>query len=242
MNDFAEKMWKNSEEKNSRLILALDVSEENVEEGNVEEKCLSILDETSEYLAGVKIGYSLVLKTGLEIITKISERNQTPIIADFKIADIPYISKQIANRAFEAGADSVICHGFTGEDSLESILEAAEEKGERGVFVVSNMSHPGGEQFIQPVKSDILEMVKSAGATGIIGPATRPEQVEKLRNEAGEDLLILTPGIGAQGGQPGDAVKFGADFEIVGRAIYTSDNPGDSAAKIRDQINENFEG
>jgi len=238
--EFKKNIEKFSRKNKSNLILALDISEENVKNGKVEEKSLSVLNETSEYIAGVKIGYSLVLKTGLEIIEKINKDTSIPIIADFKIADIPPISQQIATRAFEAGANAVISHGFTGKDSLEAIIQKAEGGG-KGVFVVSNMSHPGGKKFIQPVKSQILEMVKEANATGIIGPATRPEQVESLRSEAGEDLLILTPGIGAQGGKPGDAIKHGADYEIVGRAIYTSDSPKKSAAQIRDKINNNAE-
>lgn len=238
---FKEEIENVSRKNKSKLILALDISEENAKNGKVEEKCLSILDETSEYIAGVKIGYSLVLKTGIEIIDKISNSTSIPIIADFKIADIPPISQQIATRAYESGANAVISHGFTGEDSLEAIIQKAKEEGDKGVFVVSNMSHPGGKKFIQPVKNQILEMVKEAEATGIIGPATRPEQVQSLRSKAGEDLLILTPGIGAQGGKPGDAIKHGADYEIVGRAIYTSKSPKESAAEIRDEINENAE-
>ncbi len=54
-------------------------------------------------------------------------------------------------------------------------------------------------------------------------------------------MIILTPGIGAQGAQPGDAIKNGADYEIVGRAIYTSDNPQKSAEEIRKKINERKE-
>ncbi|MEM4743157.1 MAG: orotidine 5'-phosphate decarboxylase, partial [Pyrobaculum sp.] len=33
---------------------------------------------------------------------------------------------------------------------------------------------------------------------------------------------IISPGIGAQGGAPGDALKAGADFEIVGRYLLES--------------------
>ncbi len=238
---FRETFKEKTEANDSRLILALDVSEENTGKKKVREKCLDVLEETSNYIAGVKIGYSLVLNTGIEIITEISQKTSIPIISDFKIADVPHISQQIAKRAYNAGANAVISHGFTGKDSLEAIIQAAKQEDGKGVFVVSNMSHPGGEQFIQPVSDQLLDLSKEVNATGIIGPATRPEQVRDLRSRAGDDLLILTPGIGAQGGKAGDAIRFGADYEIVGRAIYTSDSPGGSAARIRDEINETLE-
>jgi len=238
---FENYLAKKRREANSRLILALDVSKEGSEIEELERKCLSILDETSEFLAGVKVGYSLVLNTGLEIITKIKENYDIPLIADFKIADVPHISRQIAELAYDSGADAVISHGFTGRDSLEEITKAAAEMNDRGVLVVSNMSHPGGEMFIQPVSDKILDLAKEAGGTGIVGPATRPEEVEELRSKAGDDILIFTPGIGAQGGEAGVAVKHGADYEIVGRAIYQSDFPGKSAEEIRDEINDSIE-
>lgn len=222
----------------SRLILALDVSEENTKEKNLEQTCLDIVENTSDSLAAIKIGIPLVLNLGLEIISTISKKTPNPIIADFKIADIPYISKKIAQKAFKTGADAVITHGFTGKDCLETIIKTAQEENNKGVFVVSNMSHPGGETFIKPASDQILKIAKETNATGIIGPATRPEDVVDLRGRAGEDLLILTPGVGAQGARAGVAVRSGADYEIVGRAIYTSDSPGESADRIREEINE----
>jgi orotidine-5'-phosphate decarboxylase len=50
--------------------------------------------------------------------------------------------------------------------------------------------------------------------------------------------LILTPGVGAQGGKPGEAVAHGADFEIVGRAIYQSSDPKRSVERVRREINK----
>lgn len=240
-NNFKKFLAESTENNNSRLILALDVAGEVTEKEKLVQKCLNILSETSDYIAAVKIGYSLVLNAGLGIISKVKEVNDIPIIADFKIADVPHISQQIAELAYRAKADAVISHGFTGRDSLEKIIEAAERENDSGVFVVSNMSHPGGEMFIQPVSDRILNLAREAGATGVIGPATRPREVEELRSKAGKKMLILTPGIGAQGGKAGDAIRYGADYEIVGRAIYRSESPGESAEMIRNQINETLQ-
>jgi len=44
-----------------------------------------------------------------------------------------------------------------------------------------------------------------------------------LRNIVGA-LIIACCGIGAQGPEPGSAIKAGADFEIIGRTIYEADN------------------
>jgi len=75
----------------------------------------------------------------------------------------------------------------------------------------------------------------TVGASGIIAPATRPERVKHLRELIG-DKLILAPGVGAQGGTPADPIAAGADYIIVGRAIYDSPNPRAEAEKITKEI------
>ena len=116
----------------TQLILALDVADG--------DNAINITRETSDYVDAVKIGYPLVLGSGLKIVTSIQEF--APVIADFKVADIPNTDRLICSQAFEAGASAVIVHGFTGRDSvLECVRTAREYKGD--IFVVTEMSHPG---------------------------------------------------------------------------------------------------
>ncbi|HJH27550.1 MAG TPA: hypothetical protein C5S37_12505 [Methanophagales archaeon] len=64
----------------------------------------------------IKIGRTLEMQTGKGIIAKIKEFSDLPLIYDEKIADIPYISRKIAEKAYDAGADAVIVQGFVGSD------------------------------------------------------------------------------------------------------------------------------
>ena len=43
------------------------------------------------------------------------------------------------------------------------------------------------------------------------------------------NLKIISPVVGAQGGNSKDAIEAGADYIIVGRGIYLSDNPARAA-------------
>jgi len=171
----------------------------------------------------------LVLGAGPRIITEIAEK--APVICDFKIADIPNTDKLIVEQAMALGASAVIAHGFTGMDSLKACVEAS-----RGnVFVVTEMSHPGGKEFTAPNAEKIASMAKESGAMGIVAPATRPDRIARMREIVGS-LKIISPGVGAQGGKASDALKFGADFVIVGRAIYESSTPKAAAAEISAEI------
>jgi orotidine-5'-phosphate decarboxylase len=45
-------------------------------------------------------------------------------------------------------------------------------------------------------------------------------------------MLILSPGVGAQGGSAAEALRHGADFVIVGRSIYEDPDPRAAALRI----------
>ena len=103
------------------------------------------------------------------------------------------------------------------------------------MFVVTEMSHPGGQRFTAPVAEDLAKIAVTTSATGIVASATRPDRVRRLREIVGR-LLILSPGAGAQGGKAADAIAAGADYVIVGRAITESPDPAAAAREIGGEI------
>ena len=91
------------------------------------------------------------------------------------------------------------------------------------------MSHPGAKMFMKPLMRELVELCIIEDVTGVIAPATRLDDLKRIRELIGEERLILAPGIGAQGAQPGSAIKEGANFEIIGRAIYNAETPSKAA-------------
>lgn len=209
----------------SRLVIALDEVKK--------ERALEIAQKVPEADA-IKVNYPLVLRHGLDTVRELSKHK--PVICDFKIADIDNTNRLIAEAAFDAGATALIVHTFVGRDSMQACKKVADKHGGMIIAVVE-MSHPGAVEFIQPVTDDLIKAALEGGADGFIAPGTRPERITHIRRLVG-DKLILTPGIGAQGGSAMAAVKAGADFVIVGRAIYQADDPGAEARKVIAEIGE----
>lgn len=201
------------------LILALDVTEK--------ERALVIAHDCAPHLDAIKLGYPLILSCGLSIVKEIRKIG-LPIIADFKVADIPNTNKLIADQVFASGFSSIICHGFTGKDSVQACVDSARWHGGE-CYVVAEMSHPGATEYFHGCTAEnIAKLAVACGADGIIAPATRPGRVKILRSFSGT-LKILSPGVGAQGGDA-DELAGMVDGIIVGRAIYEAADPKTAAA------------
>jgi orotidine-5'-phosphate decarboxylase len=204
------------------LIIALDETDA--------AKALKIAAAVSDKVDAIKVNWPLILSAGPEIITRLSEMSY--VLCDLKVADIPNTVRLIVEGAVSRKASGVIVHAFTGEDSLKEAVSAA---GKADIFAVTEMSHPGGAAFTARHAEEMAEMGVRCGVSGFIAPATRPERVETIRKIIG-DLKILSPGVGAQGGSASSAISAGADYVIVGRAIYGAKDPASAAAAIADEI------
>ena len=206
----------------SRLVLALDETDG--------KKALAIAESVGDIVDAIKINWPLVLSEGPQMITRLSEMSE--VICDFKIADIPNTARLIVENAVSRGASAVIVHAFTGDDSLRAAVEAS---GDAEVYTVTEMSHPGAKMFTAQHAEEMARLGVECGVDGFIAPATRPDRIAAIRAVVG-DRKILSPGVGAQGGKASDAISAGATYAIVGRAIYGSDNPRDSAKAFAEDI------
>ena len=204
----------------SRLVLALDETDP--------VRALDVAKNVAPFVAKIKINYPLVLSAGLEIVTEISKFS--PVICDFKVADIPNTNRLIAKEAFDAGASGIIAHAFPGPESLKAIREVDSTM---DMYIVITMSHPKGGEFFDI--DNFCKLALEVGATGVVAPATRPEDVVKVRKLVG-DLEIISPGVGAQGGSSKDTIEAGANYIIVGRGIYLSDDPVAAAEKYSKEL------
>ena len=199
----------------NNIILAMDL----MDLKEAEKVCESI----NEYIDTIKIGYPLTLAGGLSTIGFFKEKFDYKVICDYKVADIPATNEKIANQTFDAGADAIICHGFVGSDSVDACKTSAEDHGGE-VFLLTEMSHPGAIKFLQPNADEIARMGVEMGITNYVAPSTRPKRLSEIRNIVGKDAFMISPGVGTQGGDPRETLKY-SNALIIGRSIYNAEDP-----------------
>ena len=205
----------------TELILSLDVTDRR--------RAVAVAESCAPFIDAIKVGYPLVLAAGLSIVGDLSGVG-LPLIADFKVADIPNTNRLICEAVFSAGFDAVIAHGFVGGDAARACVEVAHNHG-GAAYIVAEMSHPGAtEYFHGGVAEHLAALAIACRADGIIAPATRPDRIGRLREIVGEKT-IYSPGVGAQGGDL-DTVARLVDGVIVGRSIYEAENPGAEAERF----------
>ncbi len=209
---------------NTGVILALDITEE--------KPAINLIKEIWNDLDAIKVGLPLVLNCGLDIVNKLKSIADIPVIADFKIMDYSLIAVKNVKTAIDAGYDAVVVCGACGPTVISRCVKAANDK---KVFIFVEFTHRDG-LLNSNIANRSARLAKELGAYGIFAPGTKPNRVRELRRIVGNDFIIVCCGIGAQGPKPGSAIKAGADFEIIGRAIYEAENPKDAIIGIKEMI------
>lgn len=182
-----------------------------------------------------------------------------PVILDAKRADIGNTSRMYAEEAFvRYGADAVTVNPYMGMEAIKPFLDYAD----KGIIVLCRTSNPGAKE----VQDIILESGEKlflylAGRIAnewnynhnvlMVTGATCPDELGEIRRKIGNEVALLVPGIGAQGGDLEGVLREGLTPDRTGLVINSSRgiifaSKGEDyaeaarreAAKLRDAINK----
>jgi orotidine-5'-phosphate decarboxylase len=244
-------MEKVSQEKDSDIILAFDFPFEKPENRKILfARAKRVLEAVHPYICALKFNHHLVLPLGafdgVQRLVEAAHKKGILTIMDCKANDIGSTNAIIAEYYYSAGFDALIANPFIGwEQGLKPIFDVARRL-DRGVILLVYMSHKGAvEGYGQTVIGtengtrtlQYISFAKKAmtyGADGAVVGATYPEKIKEIYKILGKKVPIYSPGIGAQGATIEPTVKAGSRYLIVGREITLSENPPETAKKMRD--------
>jgi orotidine-5'-phosphate decarboxylase len=229
--------------------------------------CEAIVEATADIVSAYKPNLAFWLAEGPAGITALEQviaavPDHIPVILDAKFGDVGHTAAAYARAAYDfLGADAVTLSPYLGVDAVRPFLE----RPDRGIFLLARTSNPSAGQLQdlpaggRPVYEQVARLATTwqtdyPGDCGLVVGATYPEELAQLRGLA-RDLLFLIPGVGAQGGSPEEAVRYGATASGIGplinssRGIIFASQGGDyaqaareAALHLRDRINAYREG
>ena len=221
-----------------RLIFALDVAE--VDEAK------ALVNELSDAVTFYKIGMELMMTGEYFDLLDWLVKNEKKVFVDLKLFDVPATVSKAVKRLSQRGAYFTTIHGNQG--MMEA---AAAEKGDLKILAVTALtSLDEGDIKDLGFACDVQELVVSrarrALSSGCDGIVASGMELEYIREEVSDRLLIVTPGIRPVENRPTDdqkrivtveqAFQRGADHIVVGRPIKNAANPRQAAELIQETI------
>lgn len=224
-----------------RLMLPVDVP--TVEEARAFVKA-------TEGVVGVyKIGMELQFAGGLELARQLAAEGHR-IFLDVKLHDIDNTIYSAVKNVAKMGVRFMTLHGYP--KTMRAAVRAIREEGVEdlcllGVTVLTSMDdddlHAAG--YRGRVAELVSKRAADAREAGMGGIVCSPQEATAMRKVLGDELVMVTPGIrpaGSDAGDqkrimtPGDAIRAGSDYLVIGRPISKAPDPRAAAEAVLEEI------
>ncbi len=229
----------------SRLIVALDVP--------TTAEATDLARRLAPHLAAVKVGSQLFTAEGPRAVHALRDLGLR-VFLDLKFHDNPNTVAGAVAAARSLGVWMVNVHASGGSAMLRAAAEAAAKGGAPdarplvlGVTVLTSLEESdlraafGTTRTLREQVQYLAREVRSAGLDGVV---VSPHEIADIRGACGADFLILTPGVRPAQTDPGDqrrvltpgeAIRAGANYVVVGRPILAAKDPVEVAHRIADE-------
>ena len=203
----------------------------------------------------VKIGKELFTASGPACIEEFQKRG-FDVFLDLKFHDIPNTVSRACEVAADLGCWMINLHVTGGRQMLEKAAGVLARRKTRplliGVTVLTSMKQVdlGAMGITHALEKQVLLLASLAKETGLDGVVCSPLEIRAVRKEAGEDFVLVTPGIRPSQANaddqsriatPEEAIKMGSDFLVIGRPITRAENPQGILQQISERLASSIE-
>jgi orotidine-5'-phosphate decarboxylase len=227
-----------------RIIVALDVPDA--------EAALALAGRLDPELCRVKVGKELFVAAGPAVVTRLQERG-FEVFLDLKFHDIPNTVAGACRAAARLGVWMMNVHASGGEAMMRAAREAIAVVARRplliGVTLLTSLADADLERigFSGSAEENVVRLARLTRASGLDGVVCSAQEAPAVRRATGADFVLVTPGIrlpeSGRGDQarvvtPGEAVRLGANYLVIGRSITHSRDPAATLESIRKSLEE----
>lgn len=231
-----------------RLIVALDFHHF----GDVKKLVTELGDSVKFYKVGMELFYSV----GTDVLDWLKSLDKK-IFLDLKLCDIPNTTANGLCSLMNLGADIMNIHATGGFTMMKTAADKLREESARlgiakpkliAVTILTSINQSDWEGLgygATEISAQVVRLAKLAKSAGVDGVVASPQEAKLIRENCGDDFLIITPGIRPAGADindqsristPAAAIANGANYLVIGRPITKAENPQDAAEKILAEI------
>lgn len=241
----------NTEYKNmaGRLIVALDYPDVT--------QASALVEQLQGIPCYLKVGMQLFYAAGPNFVRDLKARGYS-VFLDLKMHDIPNTVKGGAESITRLGVDMFNVHAAGGTQMMQAAYEgmtnalASDSSLSKPIIIAvtqltsTNQSvlneQIGVEGSIEEAVVRYAKLTASAGLDGVVASA---QEVPSIGQACGRDFITVTPGIRPAGSHlgdqsrvltPGEAIRQGSHYIVVGRPITAASNPREAAEQIIEEM------
>jgi orotidine-5'-phosphate decarboxylase len=205
---------------------------------------LRLADALHGAAAMFKIGVQAFTANGPSIVRELINRHEK-VFLDLKIHDIPNTARHAMAEVAALGASMTTVHAAGGEAMLQAA--ATPDVLVLAVTVLTSMDDKELRRIgmSDTVVQNAVRLAALAKQCGLRGVVASGEEIAAIRQQCGNDLVIVVPGVRPNGSDPADqrrtktpaaAIAAGADYIVVGRPITDAPEPRSAALAIIDSL------
>lgn len=231
-----------------RLIVALDF--------HTMDDVKKLVTELGDDVVFYKVGMELFYSVGAEVVSWLKSQNKK-VFLDLKLFDIPNTVAGGLCSLMKLGVDILNVHASGGFEMMETAALSLRAESKRlnipcpkiiAITVLTSIDKQDwdgmGYDKID-MTQQVLHFAKLAQFAGLDGVVSSPQESKMIREQCGENFLIVTPGIRPIGSDiddqsrvslPSYAIRDGANYLVVGRPIRAAENPRQAALDILEEI------
>ena len=226
----------------NKVIVALD--NKNLKE------IIAIVNKTKSEVFGFKIGKEFFYRYGIEGYKKIFKLSPK-IFLDLKLHDIPNTVEKALKAIIKLRPLLTTIH-ITGGDEMQKASSKLKRNKTKilGVTVLTSLNTSQTKKYYnnKNINQLVKKFARNAKNNNLDGIVCSPLELKTVRKVVGNKMLIVVPGIRLEKKQinkkddqkriltPKEAIKFGADYLVIGRPIVESKNP----LKVLKEINKSI--
>jgi orotidine-5'-phosphate decarboxylase len=227
-----------------RLVVALDVP--------TRQEALSLASRLQGRVGMLKVGLELFCAEGPAFVKEVQAF--APVFLDLKLHDIPNTVSRALERLLPLDVRLINIHAQGGPAMIEAAAEAVRAHrqggGRTGLLAVTVLTSLDREALARmgntadpaDLALHLARLAQGCGADGVVCSA---QEAASVREACGEAFSRLTPGIRPLGASlqdqsrvltPGQALRNGATWLVVGRPITQAPDPEAAADAILAEI------